>query len=409
MKKRKLLVLVSITGIYFFSMFHRIAVPGTIFDELQVTFEASAVAIATLGSIYLYIYGGMQIFTGMLADKLGSSKVLIGGGIFLAGGSIFFPFSNTIGQLYITRALVGLGASLIYLSMLKHISTYFSTENFPFLLSCSIAAGYSGGLAATYPFERATIHIGWQNSILITGFFCLFLVALSAYLLKDNFSSGKTVKSFAVLKNILKNKFIYPVIISGSGNFSIYFVLQATIGKKMLEDFAGLSSAHAASFTFAMMATAMVSVLVHGYFGKKSRKRKLFSIIAALLTLSGVIMIIINMLFFNNAVIFLIAYLLCAYGGGNILNPTLIKELNPEENAGTAVGIYNGAMYSSVAIVGNLAGMIMDLYSESATITPEAIIYPANAYTTIFAGCLLIAIISLLGAMKIREPALGRE
>ncbi len=397
----KAIILISITGVYFFSMFQRVAVPGTIFDELQMGFHVSAAAIATLGSIYLYIYGGMQVFTGMLADRLGSSRVLVAGGIFLAAGSVFFPLSATMTQLYLTRALVGLGASLIYISMLKHISHFFSVEQFPLVLACSIAAGYSGGVAATYPLERLTFHTGWRTSMLIAGLICLLAVTVSSWLLKRNFSREKPTNSFAAVKKIIRNRRIYPVIVTGSANFSVYFVLQATIGKKMLEDFSDITSSQAAFFTFLMMITAMVSVLLHGYLGKRTGGRKSFAVAAALMTMLGIGAILLNLCFFNSTALFMASYLVCAYAGGNILNPTLIKEISPSEAAGTAVGIYNGAMYCSVAILANIAGMIMDMFGDLATETPEAIIYPANAYRTIFALCLGIGLLSLVSALKI--------
>ncbi len=398
----KISVLVSITGIYFFSMFQRVAVPGTIFDQLQISFQVSATAIATLGSIYLYIYGGMQVFTGMLADRLGSSRVLIAGGICMAAGSVFFPISATLGHLYLTRALVGLGASLIYISMLKHISVFFSAEQFPLILACSIAAGYSGGLAATYPLERMTFYLGWRHSMLAAGLACLLTVAVSAYLLKRNSAGEEGSNALAAVKSTIRNKLIYPVIFTGSANFAVYFLLQATIGKKMLEDFSGMTSSQAASFTFLMMFTAMISLLMHGYLGKRTGGRKAFAVIAAALTVSGISLILLNLCFFNSSVLFILSYLLCAYAGGNILNPTLIKEINPSEYAGTAVGIYNGAMYSSVAILANLAGVIMDMFSDLATVTPEAIIYPVNAYKAIFVLSLGISIFSLVFACRIR-------
>ena len=56
-------------SIYFFSYFQRVGVPGTIFNELQSSFAATAAAVTALSSIYLYIYAGAQLIVGMLADR----------------------------------------------------------------------------------------------------------------------------------------------------------------------------------------------------------------------------------------------------------------------------------------------------------------------------------------------------
>ncbi len=409
MRRAKLITLFSITGVYFFSMFQRVAVPGTIFNELQSAFSASAAAVAALGAIYLYIYGGMQLAAGMLADWIGSSRTLSIGGALLAAGSMFFPYSDSATELYISRAVVGLGASLIYISMLKHIDISFSEKNFPLVFSFSIVAGYSGGLAGTYPFEKLLRFAGWRESLFLAGMICLVFVLFSSFRLRKTFSYRKTSNSILTVRNILKNRAIFPVIISGSSNFSVYFILQATIGKKMLEDFAGLSSSHAASLTFWMMLSAMASVLFHGFAGKKTGRRKPFCMAAACLSASGAGLVLINLIFLSSTPLFLLSYLMCAWAGGNILNATLIKEINPPEAAGTAVGIYNGAMYSSVAITANLAGVVMDIFRREAEVTPEAILYPAGAYIAIFSGCAALGIISIASATRIRERLPGKQ
>ncbi|HEY3417200.1 MAG TPA: MFS transporter, partial [Armatimonadota bacterium] len=66
-----IILLACMNGIYFFSYFHRVAVPGTVFNELQHDFGATAGAITLLSAIYLYIYGGMQLIAGVMNDKLG--------------------------------------------------------------------------------------------------------------------------------------------------------------------------------------------------------------------------------------------------------------------------------------------------------------------------------------------------
>ena len=410
MKRANAITLLSISGIYFFSMFHRVAVPGTLFNEFQSSFKASAAEVAVLGSIYLYIYGLMQIFAGMISDRIGSSKTLLAGGGILAAGSLVFPFPGTIGFVYLARALIGLGASLIYISMLKHVNTFFPREDFTFILGISMVIGYAGGLAGTYPLERAAAHAGWQVSFFTAGILCLILVIFLAFRLRCILICRDCSFSLESLKGIIRNKAIYPVIFSGSIVFAVYFVIQATIGKKMLEDVAGLTPSAAALFTFSMMIIVMASILFHGYMGKRTRKRKLFSVMSSGSVLTGVVLIILNLRFFTSLPLFFISYFLCAWaGGGNILNPAIMKELNPNEAAGTAVGTYSTIMFLTVAAVGHLSGKVMDLFEGGAEVSPDAVIYPVEAYSVIFLFCLGLGVISLAFALAIRENTPGTE
>ncbi len=404
MKRSESITLLSIAGIYFFSMFHRVAVPGTLFNEFQESFKASAAEVAVLGSIYLYIYGAMQIFAGMFSDRLGSSKTLLAGGAVLSAGSLAFPFPEAIGFVYLARALIGFGAGLIYISMLKHIKTYFPPGDFTFILALGMAAGYAGGLAGTYPLERAAARMGWQVPFFIAGVLCLMLVIFMASRLRHMLLCRDCDFSFQTLNGIFKNRAVIPVICSGSIVFAVYFLIQATIGKKMLEDIAGLSSSAGALFTFSMIIAVTASILFHGYMGRRTRRRKPFVVISSAAILLGAALILLNIKFFGSLPLFFTAYFLCAWaGGGNILNPALMTELNSKNAAGTAVGLYSSIMFLTVAAAGHGAGVIMDTFKEGALKAGNAVIYPPEAYAAIFGVCLSLGIVSLAFAFAIRE------
>jgi sugar phosphate permease len=128
-----LVIMASITVIYFFSYLQRVAVPGTIFDELQSAFSAPASAITALGVIFLIIYGGMQLVVGVLTDRVGVFKVLLAGGVTLCAGSLIFPMAHTLPVLYTARGLVAFGASLIFASVVKRVLMRYSPHaSFPF-------------------------------------------------------------------------------------------------------------------------------------------------------------------------------------------------------------------------------------------------------------------------------------
>ena len=123
--RTRFFILASMTAIYFFAYFQRVAVPGTIFDQLQHGFGISAAQVSMLAALYLYPYAFMQPFVGILVDKLGASRVLLTGGLLMCIGSILFPLSSSLAALYAGRVIVGLGSSLIYLSVVKEIDELF--------------------------------------------------------------------------------------------------------------------------------------------------------------------------------------------------------------------------------------------------------------------------------------------
>ena len=132
-KRRELIMLASMITLYFFSYLQRVAVPGTIFNELQLDFNASAVAITALGALFLYVYGFWQIFAGMLADRFGGLRMLLIGGLLMTVGALVFPLARSLPLLYTTRVLVAFGASFMYISLIKEIDTLFDRRHFAML------------------------------------------------------------------------------------------------------------------------------------------------------------------------------------------------------------------------------------------------------------------------------------
>lgn len=403
----ELLILASMLPIYFFSYFQRVAVPGTIFDELQSTFAASAGAIAWLSSIYLYIYGVMQPVTGILADRLGAARVVMIGGLLLSVGSVLFPLAGTLPTLYAARVVVGLGGSMILVSLAKAVDELFDAEHFVMLMSIAVFLGYAGGLVGTLPFERVASAVGWRGALLGAGIVCS-IALLGAFLLLHRvgqLAHRRGSSSLRAIGVIFSNGASWPLMLSNFGNFAVYFLLQATIGKKFLTDCGGLSSAAAASFTGVMMIVAMCAALTGGFLSRLFGNRRKPFIMAGIACVVIAVSAILLLLHFGiGGKWFLPCYIVlaCSCMGAAALTASM-KELNPPDTVGTSIGVYNGMAYVAVATVSSLAGFMMDRYQDQTVRTAAAIVYPNEAYRDIFLLCLALSVGSLAVAAFIRE------
>ena len=406
-KRVALLILVSMIAIYFFSFFQRVAVPGTIFDELQRTFAVSAGVVTGLGTIYLYIYGVMQPVTGILADRWGAGRVVVIGGALMSIGAILFPLATTLPMLYASRALVGLGASMIYVSIAKAIDGLFGAEHFVVLLGLTIFLGYSGGLVGTFPFERVSSAVGWRPALLIAGVVCAVAVA-GAFLLfrrTGQLAGHPGGNSWRAIVAVLGNRQSWPNLALSLGNFAVYFLVQGMIGKKFLTDYGRLSSAAAASFTCVMMLTTMCVALGGGYLSRLfGNKRKPLVIAAITCVVVSVCMMLLLLRFDAAGGWFLPCYILLACSSvGSAAGGALMKELNPPDAVGTSVGMLNASCYLAVAAVGSVAGVIMDRFQDRTIRTETAVVYPKEAYQSIFILCLALSAGALIVACFIRE------
>ncbi len=405
--RTEMLILVSMSALYFFAYFQRIAVPGTIFDELQSSFHTSAGAVAWLAALYLYIYGGTTLLAGVLSDRFGSVKVLLAGGLIMSVGSVLFPLSPSLGMLYATRALVGLGAGLIYLSIVKALDSLFGEKHFAIFLGVTLFLGYSGGLAGTFPFERLVNGVGWRMALLTAGILCTAAFLAAALLFRKNrrIRQRRIPLSDLKFRKILGGRQSRLLLVVGPVTFGVYFLVQATIGKKFLADYCGMSSALSATFTFVMMLVTMIMVLSAGFVSRLlENRRKPVIVVAVGLALFSIALLEVCARFGLGRGWFLLCYVVLGLSTiGSPICSVLMKESNPSGSVGTAIGVLNGASYLAVAVITNFAAYAMDCFSASAKRTATAVIYPRAAYETIFIGCFFLALAAFICALCLRE------
>ena len=407
-KKYQIIMILAMASLYFFSFLQRVAIPGSIFNELQSHYSMSAAAVTRLSAIYLFIYALMQPFVGYLADRFGGIKLVLISGVLLCIGSLLFPFSEGTLELYLSRALVGVGASAMYLCLVKETSNYFSSKNFAPILGGLCFIGYSGGLIGTRPFRTLVELSGWQNSciyVAVATFVVLILTGLIATKVENDEIDRPQMHILHSITLILNNRLSYPLLLTTPFCFSLYFTIQATIGPKVLEDLCGMSSLNATNYTFIMMLCTIISMLFSGVVSRiMGNKRKYFIIFYSVSTFFSMSLLLAATIFKLPSWVFLIAYIFPAISAGFAsVTVSLMKELNQIDNAAVAVGILNTATYSCVAIMSQLAGKILDIFKNDVTTVKGIVIYPQNAYISLFTILLLVSIIPFTASFFCRE------
>ncbi len=397
----------AMLSVYFLSYFQRAAIPGTIFNEIQSDLRLSASAVTALGSMFIAIYAVMQLFVGMAADRFGGGRTLLFGGCALAVGALLFPLSHSAWTLYGSRAITGFGASFMYLSMVKEVDRLFGHRRFATLMGVVLFAGYLGGMAGMLPFERAVEAWGWRHTLLgIAGltFGCLALAALALRRM-DGFVAAPRFRLLAPLRDILATPDSRPLLVIALVNFPIYFVIQAAVGQKFLQDYARLSSAAAAGFATVMMLLSASITAVGGFaLAWVGHRRKPFLVAACVLVTASTLLLLAGVLVGAPGWVFLVAYgllaLACVASPANL---AAMKEVNRPDGVALAIGVINGVSYAGVAVLMAVSGAVLDAFRGSATVTPAGVIYPPAAYAALFAILLVVALVGLAASRFVRE------
>lgn len=390
----------AMCSIYFFAVFQRVAIPGAIFDELQMGFKATAAQITTLSAVSLYVYGLMQLPVGIMADRWGGARPLLLGGLLMAIGYFILPLAPNLPVLYLGSIFISFGGSFIFLCLVKEADDLFGHHHFTMLVGIMLGVGYVGGLTATMPLTAGVSAFGWRASFLFAAVVCSVGLILSVLLLHSaNRPKARVMPiSWSAVVLLVRNRAILALVAAGALNFMGYLLMQATLGKKFFQDCWQFTPAQAARVTFAMPVIIMVGCFFGGLLPKLigGRKRPLL-LLSALSNVLGAGMLYTGVAWSMPAWWSIAGcLLLTANPALASIGATLLKEIAPPGTTALMAGISNGGGYVAVAMNSTFAGLALNAYNQDAVVTPTAVIYPAAAYQTIFLVMLFASSVALV-------------
>ncbi len=389
---------------YFFANFQRIAIPGAVFDVLQHELSVSAPYITAFGAIFMYVYAFSQLINGVLVDRYGGLRVMMAGGVVLALGCLLFPLTSNLAIMYISRALMGVGGSMFYLSLIRELKDCFSDKNFGIAISVMLCIGYSGGIAANAPFVYAMQYINWREILLILAGVVIAAVIIFALLCtKIKFPEiNKNVKLRTLpFRLVLHKKHNRNLFSFACCNFGISYAIQAILGKKFLEDFCLMSSSKAAMVLSGMAVIAAVFNIVNASFCKMCHNhRVIFLKNASVITFVSLLLICLFLIL--NIRTDAIAVVFCILAANASLTSLLVPVLhltNRKMVSGTAVSIMNFGFFMMVGILGTAAGFLLNVFAPQKT--GNVLVYSNQSYLLVFGMFFLISVFEMYKAMKL--------
>ena len=158
------------------SFFHRVA-PGAIAADLRSTFNTSATTLGFIAAFYFYPYTAMQLPSGVLADSIGPRRLFTAGSVVAGAGSLMFAFAPDVAWLLAGRALVGLGVSVAFISVLKLIASWYTEREFATWVGVLQLIGNLGGTLGAYPLAWLVQRVSWREVFAGAGVLSLIIAA----------------------------------------------------------------------------------------------------------------------------------------------------------------------------------------------------------------------------------------
>lgn len=179
-------------GFYLSYLFR--SVNAVIAPDLIRDIGVDAANLGLLTSAYFISFALFQIPLGIILDRQGPRKVEAGLLLFAALGAVIFALSDTLMNLVIGRALIGLGVSACLMASFKSFADWFPKERLALANGAIMMAGGLGALTATAPVEFILQFTDWRGVFWHFLFYQL-LVLLSFILLCLN--------AFASISNLV--------------------------------------------------------------------------------------------------------------------------------------------------------------------------------------------------------------
>ncbi|MEU7578455.1 MFS transporter [Streptomyces sp. NPDC041068] len=183
--KKAVLVWSIGVAVYFVAVIFRTSLGVAGLDAAD-RFDVNASALSTFSILQLLVYAGMQIPVGLMVDRLGTKKVLTIGVVLFTVGQLGFAFSPSYGMALASRALLGCGDALTFISVLRLGTRWFPARRGPLVAQLAGLVGMAGNLVSTLVLARLLHSVGWTAAFAGSALCGVVVLVLTTLFLKDH-------------------------------------------------------------------------------------------------------------------------------------------------------------------------------------------------------------------------------
>jgi MFS family permease len=190
---------------YYLSFLFR-TINASISPVLASDFGLGAAETGLLASVYFLVFAAAQIPIGVLLDRYGPRRVQSVLLVIAVGGATLFGNADSLAELLVGRAMIGLGVAASLMAGLKAIVVWFPRDRVAFVNGGMIMLGSLGAVTATAPTDWLLNWIGWRSlfevltiATLATAGLIYFAVPKAEGSFKRSVSSGKPLTLRSIL------------------------------------------------------------------------------------------------------------------------------------------------------------------------------------------------------------------
>lgn len=398
----------GICAAFFLYEFFLRTVIGTFQTPIMQDLGLTSLQFSLLSStIFMIVYGLMQIPVGFIVDSIGLKRSVGIGALCCTISSFGFAYSQNYWLSMINRAAMGFGASFGFICLLVSVNDWMPNKYRALFIGLSLFIGTLGPMLAAGPLDSLSESgaVSWRIIFSFLGALGIVLMVLVFFFVENNQEKAgqyiilnrpeKLSSSFKKLFSRLQPWYI--AIVSAGLYFTIEY-LSENEGRAFLA-LKGISFTTASyMISIAWIGFAIGCPLV-GYISDIIRRRKIIMSTAAAIGLTAIIMIVHAQ---AKPVLQLAFFLLGLSASGQTIGFATLAEQFKKQLVALGFALNNAMITTLAAINAPLIGFLLDLNKEADIITLQG-------YVLVFNILIAMAVITLFVAVFCIQETYGKS
>lgn len=376
--------------------------PGLITDQLMRDFTLTASTIGLLASIQFFVYTGLQIPMGLLADRFGPNFFLIIGAILTGTGTVIYSLGSHEYILFFARILTGIGDATIWVNMVLILSQWFTAKEFVKIIGLAGMTGSLGFVLATVPFSIWIDLLGWRAAFFSAGLLLCFCGVVLYFVLVKKPKQPVFVKSevrrektVVLLKRICSSRQAWALFFCHFGVVGAYVGFIGSWAVPYGMNAFGMTRSDASQLIMVGLIGALIGAPLSSLISSRlNMVKRPYIVVHTTMLLSWSAFLI----FYGKPPVFLMMILFFIIGlcyGASMLTFAFIRQSYPLSESGLVSGFANTGGFLSAVFLPTTFGVVLDHFQAAGDISA--------GYHFGFIIPVIFSIIGLVGVLSLKE------
>ncbi len=415
-RRRRWILWGTLAAAFLFVNVYRLST-AVIADDLMGAFRITGTQLGMLHAVFFVVYAIMQIPTGVLVDRVGPRWTAACGAVIMNVGAIWFGLAQGFGAGIAARFLVGLGGSVIFISMLRFTANWYRPREFVAMNGVCFAVGGLGGILATTPFAVMVDGLGWRTAMIGLGAGGLVVAMMIGGFVRDTvqqtsldpISEIEPTQSLRLeeirpaVEAVLRDRFVWIVSILLFWTAGINLTLFGLWGIPYVVQIHGTSVRFASLFTLAGGIGAVLGPPMIGALAARIGHRDGIILLGTVLYTVAIT----SLAVFPRPPLLLIGGVFFSTGallGAFVLTFPLVKDRHPARISGITLGTVNGAGFVGASVLPTVMGRALDAY-WTGEVVAGARVYTTTGYRIAFGLLAIGATLTVFCALWLHRTA----